>query len=211
MLIQTPDDLKIARKEVQAARVLLRPTQVAWRSGRAVGLFYKNIHKFGFKKDPLKIALYKSLPGELKLARVERQSSGQKVQLFYPKIVDPKSCRLEFFAACSPLAWSRGHFGVLEPEPHLADAQLVPQRLEPDLFLVPGVLFGRGGERVGWGKGYYDRYLAQFPNVPRIGFCFEFQLFKYLPQQPTDQSMDWIVTDQEVVECSARAKRRIRT
>lgn len=198
-------DLKKARKEVQTRRLALRSTQILWRSGRAVGFFEKSLHQFGLTSKCPKIALYKSLPGELGLGRLERNAALSGAQLFYPKITDSERCQLEFFAATRPDAWSRGKYGLLEPLPERAEAQLVPHVLEPDVFLVPGLLFGRGGQRVGFGKGYYDRYLSRFPQVLRIGFCFEFQLFNDLPQLKTDQQMDWIVTDREVIQCGLRS------
>lgn len=69
---------------------------------------------------------------------------------------------------------------------------------EPDVVVVPGVSFGLCMHRLGYGKGYYDRYLAQSPAY-RIGICFDFQVVDKLPVHDDDERMDEIVTDKRVI------------
>jgi 5-formyltetrahydrofolate cyclo-ligase len=67
------------------------------------------------------------------------------------------------------------------------------------LIIVPGVAFGRQGERLGMGGGFYDRFLARIPDVIRVVLAFDFQLLDELEQQHWDQPVDWIVTETEEV------------
>jgi 5-formyltetrahydrofolate cyclo-ligase len=60
---------------------------------------------------------------------------------------------------------------------------------------VPGLAFGRGGERVGKGGGYFDRFLSHAASPLRIGICPEKLLFEELPLRPWDQRMDIILTE----------------
>ena len=60
---------------------------------------------------------------------------------------------------------------------------------QPDLIIVPGVGFSPRGERLGHGKGFYDRLLAEAPAI-KVGICFELQLFDRLSTQPHDIPMD---------------------
>ncbi len=81
--------------------------------------------------------------------------------------------------------------GLLEPSGE--DGAVVP----PDAFdvvLVPGLAFDRAGNRVGYGAGYYDRFLAMAPAV-KIGLAYDFQLFDRLPAGPRDIPMDVVVTE----------------
>lgn len=67
---------------------------------------------------------------------------------------------------------------------------------ELDLILVPGLAFTRDGRRLGRGKGYYDRLLANcLPRTRRIGVCFETQIVAMLPEEPHDQRVDRVVTE----------------
>jgi 5-formyltetrahydrofolate cyclo-ligase len=101
-----------------------------------------------------------------------------------------------FFTKFSEL--KSGAFGILEPEAN-------PRRLagleQFDLVLVPGLAFGRAGNRLGFGKGHYDRFLAQVKS-PKVALAFAFQVFGQIPKEPLDQQVDVIVTEQEVIWCT---------
>ncbi|KGA95486.1 hypothetical protein AJ85_20475 [Alkalihalobacillus alcalophilus ATCC 27647 = CGMCC 1.3604] len=69
---------------------------------------------------------------------------------------------------------------------------------EIDFVLVPGVAFGKRGERLGYGGGFYDRFLAQ-TNIPKVALAFSFQVFAQIPVEIHDQRVDLIVTENEVI------------
>jgi 5-formyltetrahydrofolate cyclo-ligase len=87
-----------------------------------------------------------------------------------------------------------GTWGILEP---------IPERCEPvtpdeiDFVLVPGVVFDRGGGRVGHGGGYYDRLLSAWPRPlpPLVAVAFELQVVARVPVLPTDHRIDLVVTE----------------
>jgi 5-formyltetrahydrofolate cyclo-ligase len=62
----------------------------------------------------------------------------------------------------------------------------------------------KAGNRLGYGKGYYDRYLCLYPTAKRIGYCFDFQLVSEVPHDEKDEKLDFVVTDKQVVETMAR-------
>lgn len=73
--------------------------------------------------------------------------------------------------------------------------------LEPDLVIVPGLLFDEHGRRIGYGAGLYDRYLSgRKDGVATLGVCFEFQLAIDLPHGPHDAHVSQIVTDRRVLQ-----------
>ncbi|GAB4014115.1 MAG: hypothetical protein Fur0010_11770 [Bdellovibrio sp.] len=72
----------------------------------------------------------------------------------------------------------------------------------PALILVPGLGFSRDGERLGRGKGYYDRYLSQF-NGLKIGICFEEMLLKKIPSESHDVKVDFVVSDQGILKTTS--------
>lgn len=82
----------------------------------------------------------------------------------------------------------KGKFGVMEP--------ISKQKVcwEDALCLTPGVGFSTEGERLGHGAGYYDRYFEKHPRLLRVGIAYEFQIVDYIPTEPTDIPMQWIVT-----------------
>lgn len=82
--------------------------------------------------------------------------------------------------------WVVGDYNILEPiaEPYVGDI---------DLVVVPGVAFDAKGNRLGRGKGYYDRFLENFPNTYRLGICFTFQMVESVPVEPFDLPMNEVV------------------
>ena len=95
---------------------------------------------------------------------------------------------------------STGCFGILEPDQRLRSLQ--HKHLEAgqiDLVMVPGVAFDIQGGRLGHGRGYYDRLLAEArPDTPLVALAFECQLFPRIPMGPHDVYMDLVVTEKEV-------------
>ena len=59
-----------------------------------------------------------------------------------------------------------------------------------DIAIIPGLAFTQDGKRLGRGKGYYDRLLAQMPSVYKMGLCFPFQLVQDIPMNENDILMD---------------------
>jgi 5-formyltetrahydrofolate cyclo-ligase len=90
-----------------------------------------------------------------------------------------------------------GAFGILEPSPD-PDRLAAPSQF--DLVLVPGLAFDRAGNRLGMGKGHYDRFLAEV-RTPKIALAFEFQLVEKLPVEAHDQRVNMIITEKNVLLC----------
>ncbi len=91
----------------------------------------------------------------------------------------------------------RHRYGMLEPS---ADAPTVePARL--DVVLVPGVSFDRRGGRLGFGGGFYDRFLTT-TSAERIGLTYDACLSEELPCAEHDQRMDWVVTPSRAIHCA---------
>ena len=95
-----------------------------------------------------------------------------------------------------------GTFGILEPRQELRT--LAHKRVEPnrlDLVIVPGVAFDRRGARLGHGRGYYDRLLADVrPDTPLVALAFECQIFPQIPTEPHDVCMDKVITEKAVYQ-----------
>ena len=86
-----------------------------------------------------------------------------------------------------------GSFGVAEPQETLP--VITPQPEQVPLCLVPGLAFDRKGGRLGYGAGYYDRFLAAYPFLLKIGCALTPFLTDCVPTEPTDQRLDGIATE----------------
>ena len=64
-----------------------------------------------------------------------------------------------------------------------------------DMIVVPGVAFDRKRNRMGRGRGFYDRLLKSTPNAVKVGVAFDFQIFDAIPVEPFDVPMDVVITE----------------
>jgi 5-formyltetrahydrofolate cyclo-ligase len=64
-----------------------------------------------------------------------------------------------------------------------------------ELIVVPGVAFDPTGNRMGRGRGFYDRLLKSTPNAMKVGVAYDFQLLDKIPVEPHDVPMDSVITE----------------
>ncbi len=105
------------------------------------------------------------------------------------RVAAPKVCgnELRFFFIEEDALLLPGSFGILEPVDG-AEAD------DPTaLVLLPGLAFDRLGCRLGYGGGYYDRFLAREPMHPTVALCYGFQLLDRLPTEPHDIPADAVL------------------
>jgi 5-formyltetrahydrofolate cyclo-ligase len=127
-------------------------------------------------------------------AAVER---GQEVWL---PLTLPEERRIIPYRYTGPQVLRKGAYGIMEPDPALAE-QVDLSRLQA--VLVPGVAFDRSGGRMGYGAGYYDRFLAQITQpLLLIGCGFSCQIAERVPMEPHDFRMQYIATEGGLVEAN---------
>ncbi|MCL6592474.1 MAG: 5-formyltetrahydrofolate cyclo-ligase [Alicyclobacillus sp.] len=145
------------------------------------------------------VGLYRARPAELDTRALAAALTGQGWRVAYPVAAADGS--MAFYEVTPATPWRQGLFGIWEPDA-AAGACLVPAAALFALVL-PGLAYTRTGWRLGYGGGYYDRWLAQ-PAVRawRIGVCFACQLAAELPVADTDEPVHWLVTEAEVVACA---------
>lgn len=97
---------------------------------------------------------------------------------------------MKFFRIHSLEETAEGNFGIPEPVHNK-----IPST--PDIILVPGVAFSFRMERMGYGGGYYDKFLSA-GKVLKIGLAYEFQMHEQIPVEKHDISMDIIVTEKQI-------------
>jgi 5-formyltetrahydrofolate cyclo-ligase len=96
-----------------------------------------------------------------------------------------------------------GVWGIREPDP--ACNEVAPAEVE--LFLLPGLAFDEGGGRLGYGRGYFDRVLAQ-ASGRRVALAFDGQVVEAVPRGATDVAMDLVVTPTRVIRCGPASGQR---
>jgi 5-formyltetrahydrofolate cyclo-ligase len=99
-----------------------------------------------------------------------------------------------------------GYYDIPEPDPH--KSVRVAAR-EIDAAVIPGSVFDIHGGRLGYGGGYYDRFLVNdAPQARRIGLAFEMQVVEDVPVQPHDQPLDILITEKRIVHTTHKTEER---
>jgi 5-formyltetrahydrofolate cyclo-ligase len=142
------------------------------------------------------IGLYCPLWNEVQTELVARHSLAGGKRLVYPRV---RGLELEFAELPAGGIMVPGAFGIGEPT-----GDRLVSLAELDLLVVPGIAFDLAGHRLGFGKGFYDRALADAPaGLERIGFAYEFQVVAQLPAAAHDCRLTQLVTEQRMFRCPA--------
>lgn len=148
----------------------------------------ENLHQLDSFRQAQAVGLYMPLPDEVDVTPLI--SLPEKI--FYIPAFD-ESMGSYRMAQYTP-ELKRGKFGIPEPKE--------PRWAEPDelnMILVPGVAFDRAGRRIGRGGGFYDQLLPAYHTV-RTGICFSFQLLETIPTEPHDCTMEFLITESEILK-----------
>ena len=149
----------------------------------------------GWLRPGLTAAVYLSLPGELPTDELIATLRERQCHVAVPAW-SPERRSYRFAAWDSGEELRAGPMRVPQP----ARPRWVPTA-EIGLFLVPGLAFDRRGGRIGYGKGHYDRLLAERRRGARcVALGYDWQLAAELPQAADDIRMDWVVTPQGLFE-----------
>lgn len=96
---------------------------------------------------------------------------------------------------------AEGLWGIREPV--VERCERLDNLNEVDFALLPGVAFARDGARLGYGRGFYDKLLANMAQRPVLAAAaFALQVAESIPQEATDVKVEWIITEQETIACS---------
>ena len=143
------------------------------------------------------VALYSAIQNEVRTDELLAHAlqSGKKV--FYPRVGEDDGDGLFRVLAADELR--AGRYGILEPAgtTRLADVEFAALTI-----FVPGVAFDMQGNRLGRGRGWYDRLLQQAgERAAIVALAYEFQIVGAVPTGPGDQKVNYVITEKRVVDC----------
>jgi 5-formyltetrahydrofolate cyclo-ligase len=183
-----PMPKKLIRKELLARRDAL-PAPERRLCGKAI---QRRLLETALFQRSRVLGLYSPVRNEVPTDAIFRAALARGKRPAYPRV---QGASLEFIEVADPDDLEKGAFGILEPK---GDRRIALG--EMDLLIVPGVAFDLEGGRLGYGKGFYDRLLADGAFHGRlVGLCYELQLLPRLPREGHDVLMDVVVTEQRTL------------
>lgn len=147
--------------------------------------------------DASSVALYFPVNGEVDTREIFKECVDLEKKVFFPKTLGSD---LVFLRTRNIEELTPGGFSIPEPP---ADAERA-RTDELDLVLVPGVAFDPSGNRIGYGKGFYDRFLKDIPRQMRFGLAYRFQVLESVPSDETDVKTGRIITEDGAIDCLAK-------
>jgi 5-formyltetrahydrofolate cyclo-ligase len=151
------------------------------------------------------VLLFLSMDLEIDTQPLLETAFSHKKKIFVPKIEDDRICFYRILSPAGP--WREGPFFIREPA---GDRETLKPEDSPLLVIVPGLAFDQGGNRLGRGKGYYDRFFSDLDkkNITynTIGLCMESQLVPCIPREGWDKKMNTLCTGGGLIHCCKKTK-----
>ena len=158
----------------------------------ASGKIQKRLKKINAFRDAQKIGLYYPIGSEILTQDIIQELLSNGKDVFLPKVIGKK---MEFRKISNFSSLEKGSFDIMEPK----DDCQVDNVLE--VVIVPTVGISPSGVRLGYGHGFYDRFLAEH-KVTTISLTLEKQIVKNIPKSEHDIIINWIITEDRILEIS---------
>lgn len=155
-------------------------------------LVAEKLEKMEIFRDAKRILFYMPIKNEVDVVGLMRKYLKKK-DVLLPRIGVDNRISMHQISSLEELVI--GKFGISE-------ASKEAKMIEPgdvDLVLVPGIAFDVKGSRIGYGQGYYDRLLKGL-SCPRVALAYEFQIYNELPFEEHDEKVDFIITEEQIVD-----------
>jgi 5-formyltetrahydrofolate cyclo-ligase len=144
------------------------------------------------RPDVSVLMFYVPINNEVDLIPLAEEFYHSKKTILFPRMINNDTI-VPYIIHDLYYDFKKGAFNIPEPDTE-------PYKGKIDIIFVPGVVFGRDGHRIGYGKAFFDRFLDHADSGMNIGVCYDFQLLKSVPHTDHDYPMDWIVSDHEIVQ-----------
>ncbi|MDE5582195.1 MAG: 5-formyltetrahydrofolate cyclo-ligase [Ruminococcus sp.] len=147
------------------------------------------------------VLLYASFGSEIDTFPTAYDIIGKNIQIAYPKSF--RDGIMTFHIVKSPCELKKGMYGISEPDGRMPTAEIT----DNTVCILPGLAFMENGGRLGYGGGYYDRFLEKYPHIHKVAFSYEELITDSLPVMQHDARADYIVTPERTVLCNAERRR----
>ncbi|MBN2042550.1 MAG: 5-formyltetrahydrofolate cyclo-ligase [Candidatus Aenigmarchaeota archaeon] len=181
------------RKEILSKRNVHLQSE-KWRKDM---LIMEKLFSTGDFKKAKNILFYYSVRGEVGTEKMIRESMKMGKKVLFP-VTDTVNRSLSISEINEMLEDLKpGPYGIPEPSYPI----IFPPK-DLDMVIVPGIAFDKKGNRLGYGMGFYDRFLSDIHRkIPVIALAYEFQMVDKIPHEETDVRVQKIITEKRIIRC----------
>ena len=191
-----PIDIRGYKQDLRARAKERRRNMVSEEKQQLDRQIAENVCRLKEYRPAKTILIYMSTPIEIDTIGIIKKAWTDGKRVAVPRCI-PDTRDMEFHYIESLDQLSIGSFSVMEPNPDLP----VVTDFSGCLMIVPGMHFDMKGYRIGYGKGYYDRYMVRFTGIS-AGLCYSAELKPFLYHGKYDRHVDIVVTDKRIKTCN---------
>ncbi len=181
------DEKNVIRKRMKQLRADMTRTE---RFEKSMQIFEQLITVPEFKRAD-KIYTYVSMDNEIDTIMLIDYSLSLEKRVFVPRV---SGRDMEFYEISDISELSPGYMGIYEPDINGKE----PDYSKSGFMCMPGLAFDRSYNRIGYGGGFYDRYLSVENKLYKAALAYEAQLLENIPAQDSDVRPDMIVTEENI-------------
>ena len=174
-------DKKTLRKKIREQKRAMTPEQIETASAKLVEMFLQT----ELYRDAKTIYGYLPYNQEVRTVPILEQALADGKRVAVPKVYGEE---MKFIYLTDLTQVETGYAGIPEP---IADGPIGDDPTA--LVLMPGMAFTKAGQRIGYGGGFYDKFLAAEPDHPTIALCYDFQIVDQLPTEEFDIPVDLVL------------------
>ena len=174
-------DKKALRREIREKKRAMSQEEIVSRSEKLGQLFVQS----QAYRDAKTIYGYLPYNQEVRTVPILEQALRDGKRVAVPKIYGDT---MKFLYLDDLSQVEKNAMGIPEP---VADTPVAEDKTA--LVLMPGVAFTKKGDRIGYGGGFYDRFLAEEPDHPTLALCYDFQIVEHLPTEDYDIPVDTVL------------------
>lgn len=183
-------DKMLLRQEMDGKRKMLTQAEIQDKTKKIAQRLFSLPHF----QNASAVFIYLAFKNEVRTDNIIEKAWQQKKKVLVPvcrkKDKNLLLSELHSFSELGPGTWNI-------PEPRLEYLRPVSPFIA-DLAVIPGLAFDSRGYRLGYGAGYYDRFLPQLsPECPVIALAYDFQVLESVPSEPHDMPVDMIITEKK--------------
>lgn len=174
---------------------------------------YKNTNEFNALSDAMQnivinselfrtaknICTYAPTKSEADTNKISLQAWKRNKNVFYPLCSKTEKGIMRFYSCKDFSDLETGAYGILEPKQSCTEVSEDFLNSPQTLILVPALSFSRNGYRLGYGQGFYDRFLAKVPLALTMGITFAALLSDAVPVEPWDLAVRYLATEKEIL------------